>query len=131
MQFPESLPFDAKGPLLVFNGGQKGKKTLILVHVYASVPAPTAFITRVNVTRVKNGRYGLKIDSKIPVVAGGAGSLTKFSITNRKIFNYRGKKQSYFLAKCPTGSLFGQGEAMFTDGTRLKGTVVVPCTPKG
>ena len=131
VEFPESAPFDARGPLLVFNGGGTAKKTRILVHVYASVPAPTAFITPVTVTRVNKGKYGLKIDSRIPVVAGGAGSLTKFSITNKKIFNYKGRKESYFLAKCPTGNLFGQGDALFSDGTRLKGTVVVPCTPKG
>lgn len=131
VEFPESKPFDAKGPLVVFNGGTKGNKTLVLVHVYANVPAPTAFITRVEVTKVNHGRYGLAIDSKIPVVAGGAGSLTDFALTGKKFFNYKGKKQSYYLAKCPTGSFFGQGALSFSDGTRLKGTVVTPCTPKG
>jgi hypothetical protein len=131
VEFPEQKPFDATGPLLVFNGGVKGGKTLILVHVYANVPAPTAFVTRVNVTKINKGKYGLKVDAKIPTVAGGAGSLTNFSITNKKFFNYKGKKQSYFLAKCPSGSLFGQGEVSFSSGDKLKGTVAVPCTSKG
>ena len=131
VEFPEQAPFDAKGPLLVFNGGQKGGKTLILVHVYANVPAPTAFVTSVNVSKVNNGRYGLKFEAKIPVVAGGAGSLTAFSVTLRKNFTYKGRQQSYFLAKCPIGRLFGQGEVTFTDGTRLKGAAALPCTPKG
>jgi hypothetical protein len=131
VEFAESAPFDAKGPLLVFNGGGTPRKTKILVHVYANVPVPTAFITPVTVTKIKNGKYGLKIDSRIPVVAGGAGSLTKFEIANKKIFTYKGKKQSYFLAKCPSGKLFGKGDVAFSDGTRLKGTVAVPCTPKG
>jgi hypothetical protein len=131
VEFPEQAPFDAKGPLLVFNGGQKGGKTLILVHVYASVPAPTAFVTKVNVSKVNNGKYGLKFETQIPVVAGGAGSLTAFSVTLRKNFTYKGKRQSYFLAKCPVGRLFGQGNVTFTDGTRLKGTAALPCTPKG
>ncbi len=131
VEFAEQKPFDATGPLRVFNGGTKGGKTLILVHVYANVPAPTAFITRVNITKEHKGKYGLHIDSKIPVVAGGAGSLTNFSIANKKTFTYKGKKQSYFLAKCPTGQLFGQGEVSFSNGDKLKGTVAVPCTPKG
>jgi hypothetical protein len=131
VEFAEQAPFDAKGPLLVFNGGTKGGKTLILVHVYANVPAPTAFITKVNVTKENKGKYGLHIDSKIPTVAGGAGSLTNFEIKNKKIFTYKGKKKSYFLAKCPSGSLFGQGEVSFSNGDKLKGTVAVPCTPKG
>ena len=95
------------------------------------MPAPTAFITKVFVTKEHKGKYGLHLDSKIPTVAGGAGSLTNFEITNKKIFTYKGKKHSYFLAKCPTGSLFGEGEVTFSNGDRLKGSVVVPCTPKG
>ena len=130
VEFPESAPFDAKGPLLVFNGGQRGGKTLILIHVYANVPTPTAFVTRVNVTKVDNGKYGLKFNSRIPVVAGGAGSLTGFSVKLRRTFIYKGKRQSYLLAKCPLGRLFGQGTLTFTDGARLKGTAALPCTPK-
>jgi hypothetical protein len=129
VEFPESAPFDAKGPLLVFNGGQRGGKTLILIHVYANVPTPTAFVTKVNVTKVNNGKYGLKFDSQIPVVAGGAGSLTEFSVKLRRTFTHGGKQQSYLVAKCPLGRLFGQGTLAFTDGTRLKGTAALPCTP--
>jgi hypothetical protein len=131
VEFPESAPFDAKGPLLVFNGGQKGGKTLLLIHVYANVPTPTAFVTRVNVTKVKDGKYGLKFDSRIPLIAGGAGSLTAFSLELQKMFTYKGRRQSYLLAKCPLGRLFGQGTLTFTDGTSLKGTAALPCTPKG
>jgi hypothetical protein len=131
VEFAEQAPFNAKGPLRVFNGGTKGGKTTIYVHVYANVPAPTAFITKVVVTKINKGKYGLKVAANIPTVAGGAGSLTNFEITNKKFFNYKGKKQSYFLAKCPTGSLFGQGEVSFNNGDKLKGTVAVPCTPKG
>jgi hypothetical protein len=131
VEFPEQAPFNARGPLVVFNGGGTPAKTKILIHVYANVPAPTAFITPVTVSKVHNGKYGLKIDSRIPTIAGGAGSLTRFEITNHKLFNYKGRQQSYFLAKCPTGKLFGSGDVSFSDGTRLQGSVVVPCTPKG
>jgi hypothetical protein len=131
VQFPESTPFTAKGPLIVFNGGVKGKTTTLFVHVYASVPAPTAFITPVKVTKISKGKYGNKVVADIPTIAGGSGSTIHFSVTNKKLFSYKGKKQSYFLAKCPTGKFFAQGAVGFTDGTRLKGTVIRPCTPKG
>lgn len=130
VEFPESAPFDAKGPLLAFNGGQKGGKTLILVHVYANVPVPTAFVTRVNISKINNGRYGLKFDSRIPVIAGGAGSLTEFSLNLRKMFTFKGERQSYLLAKCPLGRLFGEGVLTYADGTRLKGAAALPCIPK-
>jgi hypothetical protein len=131
VEFPESAPFNAKGPLLVFNGGGTPKKTKIFVHVYAAVPTPTAFITPVTVTKISKGPYGNKVVASIPKIANDAGSTIKFSITNRKTFTYKGKKQSYFLAKCKTGKFFAQGSAKFSDGTRLKGTVIRPCTPKG
>jgi hypothetical protein len=130
VEFPEQAPFDAKGPLVVFNGGGTPARTKIYVHVYANVPAPTAFITPVTVTKVNNGKYGMKIDSKIPTVAGGSGSLTRFEISNHRIFTYKGRKQSYFLAKCPSGRLFGRGEVWFTNGDRMNASVWVPCTPK-
>jgi hypothetical protein len=131
VQFPESKPFLARGPLIVFNGGVKGKTTELFVHVYANVPAPTAFITPVKVTKISKGKYGNKVTSQIPVIAGGSGSTIHFSVTNKKIFTYKGKKKSYFVAKCPTGKFFAQASVGFNDGTKLKGTVVRPCTPKG
>jgi len=131
VEFAESAPFDAKGPLLVFNGGTRGNSTLVLIHVYASVPAPTAFITRIQIEKINKGRFGYSIKSKIPVVAGGAGSLTKFSIANKKFFTYQGNKKSYFLGKCPTGRFLAEGSVSFSDSSRLKGIIVVPCTPKG
>jgi hypothetical protein len=131
VEFAEQKPFKAKGPLIVFNGGVKGGKTQLYVHVYANVPAPTAFITPVTVTKIHAGKYGNKVVGKIPVIAGGAGSTIKFQIKNHKIFRYKGKKQSYLLAKCATGKFYARGSAKFSDGSRLKGNVIRPCTPKG
>lgn len=131
VEFPEQAPFKAKGPLLVFNGGGNKKKTKIYVHVYANVPAPTAFITPVVVTKIKKGRYGNKVVGRIPKIANDAGSTIKFSVTNKKIFRYKKKKKSYFLARCATGKFFARGAVAFSDGTRLKGTVIRSCNQKG
>ncbi len=131
VEFAESKPFKARGPLIVFNGGVKGGKTQLYVHVYANVPAPTAFITPVTVTKIHSGKYGNKVVSKIPSIAGGAGSTIKFEIKNHKIFTYKGKKQSYLLAKCATGKFFARGAGKFSDGSSLKGAITTPCTPKG
>lgn len=129
--FPEQKPFNAKGPLVVFNGGVKGGKTQIYVHVYANVPAPTAFITPVTVTKIHGGKYGTKVVGKIPQIAGGNGSTIKFFIKNHKIFHYKGKTQSYLLAKCPTGKFFARATSKFSNGDKLSGNIIRPCTPKG
>ena len=43
--------------------------------------------------------------SQIPSIAGGAGSVTKFKLTIDRRFTYKGKKESYLTASCPTGRL--------------------------
>jgi hypothetical protein len=85
----------------------------------------------VKVSKVKNGRYGTKSVAKIPVIAGGAGSPIFFELNVDRKFTYKGKKQSYLLAKCPDGHLNAKGTGVFSDGTRLAGSVVRSCTPKG
>jgi hypothetical protein len=121
--FPEQAPIPVNSKLLAFNGGVKGGTTTILLHAYLTQPTPTAIVTTVKIKKHKNGRYGLKSVASIPKIAGGAGSVTNFNLTINK--------KGYLLAKCPDGHLDAQGEAVFADGTRAKGSVTRPCTPKG
>ncbi len=126
---PEQAPFSAKGPIVLFNGGVHGKTTLLLVHTYVSVPAPTAVIVAVKITKIHRGHFGLHIEAKVPAIAGGFGSVTKFKIKIGRSFTYKGRKQSYLTASCPTGHYYAEGKADFADGTSLKITHVLPCTP--
>ena len=121
--FPESAPIPIQSKLLLFNGGVSGGKTTIYIHAYLSNPIAAAIVTTVKIKKKKNGRYGLQSIASVPKIAGGAGSVTSFSLT----VNEKG----YLTAKCPDGHLDAQGEAVFDDGTRAKGSVTRPCTPKG
>ncbi len=127
--FPEQKPFAAKGPIVLFNGGVHGGTTLLLIHTYVDVPAPTAVIVTVKITRIHRGHYGLHTVSQIPAIAGGAGSVTKFKLTIDRTFTYKGKKESYLTASCPTGHYYTEGKVQFSDATALKITHVLPCTP--
>jgi len=131
VEFPESKPFIAKSKLIAFNGGVKGGKTTIYIHAYLSSPVSAAVVTTVKVSKIHNGRYGLKSIATIPKIAGGYGSPINFSLKVGRTFTYKGKKQSYLLAKCPDGHLNAKGTGVFADGTRLTGSVVRSCTPKG
>jgi hypothetical protein len=131
IEFAEQAPIVAHSKLIAFNGGVKGGTTTIFIHAFLTVPVPAAVVTTVKVTKVHNGRYGLKSVATIPVIAGGAGSPINFSLKLHRDFTYKGKKQSYFLAKCPDGHLNAKGSGVFDDGTKLVGSVVLPCTPKG
>ena len=129
--FPEQQPFAATGPILLFNGGVHGGSTLILIHTYVAVPAPTAVIATAKLTKIHRGRYGTHVVAEIPPIAGGFGSVTKFKITIKRSFTYKGKKQSYLTASCPTGHYYTEGEVGFAGGTTLAITHVLPCSPAG
>jgi hypothetical protein len=131
VEFPEQAPFIAKSKLLAFNGGVKGATTTIFVHAYLSSPVSAAVVTTVKVSKIHNGRYGLKSVATVPKIAGGYGSPISFSLKVGRSFTYKGKKQSYLLAKCPDGHLSARGTGVFSDGSRLTGSLVRACTPKG
>lgn len=129
--FPEQAPLIAKGPIVLFNGGVKGGTTLLFVHTYVNVPAPTAVVVPVEITRIHRGHYGTHTVSLIPAIAGGAGSVIKFKLIIGRRFTYRGTKESYVSARCPTGIYYTEGRILFADGAALQGVHLLPCTPLG
>jgi hypothetical protein len=129
--FPEQEPFSSTGPVVLFNGGVRGKTTLVLLHAYVDVPAPTAIVVPAEVVRLGGkGPFGLEILATIPRIAGGAGSVTGFRLAVGRRFTRAGEKASLLTASCPTGSYRTEGEAEFADGTVLSIDHVFPCTPE-
>lgn len=126
--FPEQAPFEASGPLLIFNGKPKGGKPVLVFQVHADVPAPTTFVTEGVISRA-SGKYGTSTEIRVPTIVGGQGSLTSFKATLHKTWTYKGQKKSLLVASCPTGSLFAHGEFTFADGTRISGEITKSCTP--
>lgn len=126
---PEQQPFSASGPLLIFNGS-KGNKQMLILHVYAHVPAPTTFVVPVKISK-EHGKYGTNALINVPKIVGGAGSVTSFKAKLGKHWRYKGKKVSLLNASCPTGALFVHGVFTFSGGTKLDGVFNKPCTPKG
>jgi hypothetical protein len=121
--FPESTPFSAKGPLVIFNGGSRGNRALILIHAYVNVPAPTAIVETVVVTKEHDGPYNLHSAGTIPVIAGGSGVVTSFELTINR--------PGYLLASCSDGKFFAHVVAVFRGGTELMGSFIRPCTRIG
>ena len=129
--FPEQNPFSARGPVVLFNGGVHGDTTLLLIHAYVAVPAPTAVVATVKLTHIHRGHYGLHAEARIPSIAGGSASVTKYKIAINRTFTYKGKEMSYLTASCPTGHYFAEGKVQFSDDTTLEVTHLLPCTPRG
>jgi hypothetical protein len=127
--FPEQKPILASGPVSFFNGGVHGGETVLFIHTYVDIPAPTAVVATVKFTKIHRGHYGLHTVAQIPPIAGGAGSVTKYDLEVGRSFTYKGKKKSYLTASCPTGLYYAEGKVQFSDGTRLEITHALPCTP--
>jgi hypothetical protein len=119
--FPESSPFEARGPLVLFNGGVRNGKALLLIHAYVRVPAPTAVITPVLTSREHKGPYRLHSVASIPAIASGAGSPTYFFLNI--------DRHGYLTANCDNGHFSAHIAAAFRDGTSLEGSFERPCTP--
>lgn len=137
VQFPEQASFEAKGPLLAFNGPSEGGGGYggggyneQLYYVYADVPVPTALIAVGKVSKA-TGAYGYKISISIPKIAGGAGSFNSTEFTIDRKWTYMGKEHSFLNAECATGHFGAQVEVVFDDGTNLTGNVLQACKSSG
>lgn len=125
--FPEQPPIPAKSPLLVFNGGVKGGVTTFYIHAYLTQPIVTAIVTTVKIKKAGNG---LKTVTTVPKIAGGAGSVTDFSLQIDKKFTYKGKKVSVLSAKCVGSKIEAHVTAKFYDNSQLSADVLRTCTSK-
>ena len=123
---PEQAPFPASGPLLIFNAPPEGKKPVLVIQVYAHVPAATTFVTKAVIGKA-HGIYGTSTLVEIPKIVAGQGSLTSFSVSIHKTWSYKGKKQSLLYATCPSGHLYAHGAFTFVEGTSVAGNIVKPC----
>jgi hypothetical protein len=82
----------------------------------------------VKISKVHNGRYGLKSVAAIPKIAGGSGSVKSFSLKIGKQYTFRGKRLSILSAKCSDGKLQAHAEAIFADGTDAATDILRTCT---
>jgi hypothetical protein len=131
ISFPEQAPFDAVGPIVLFNGGVRGGTTTIYAHTYVDVPAPTALVVTVKATKEHDGPYGLHTVATVPLIAGGAGAVKSFELTIHRLFTYRGKRESFLEGRCEDGRFLAKVEFALRDGEKLAGAVTRACQVAG
>lgn len=134
---PGAERMSTRSRLTVFNGGRRGRTTMLFVHGYAQLPRPQALVARIEVEKIAGGLHSV-ID--VPAIAGGYGSLTEISLKLRRSFSYRGERKSFLSARCPDGKFIVQTpKLVFKNEARipgvaaqtvLKGGIAVPCKPK-
>jgi hypothetical protein len=128
--FPEQTPFDSTGPLVFFNGGERNGVIEVFAHAYVDVPAPTAVVSTVEITRTHKSAYGLHIETEVPRIAGGAGSAIAATFNVRGDYIHKGKRRSVISGRCSEGRILAKGTFSFSDSTALSGALVYPCTAK-
>jgi hypothetical protein len=136
--FPEQNPIKVASPITVFNGGEKGGKVTLLIHTFLTVPVPAAIVTTVTIQKKGSGLHSI---AKVPVIAGGSGSALDFKFKLGRTYSYKGKKVGYLEARCPDGVFnVSTPKTVFKNeahtpgvpaATILKGSLAIPCTPKG
>jgi hypothetical protein len=100
VDFPDQDPFDAIGPLLIFNGKPAHGNPVIVFHVLANVPLPTTFVVAAEITKSPKKGFGKRVVTKVPPIAGGNGTLVEFHAT---IDKKPATGEKYLLAKCANG----------------------------
>ncbi|HET6998711.1 MAG TPA: hypothetical protein VFI03_08985 [Solirubrobacterales bacterium] len=131
VNFPEQAPIPADSPITLFNGPRMGGDPSVLAHAHTTVPGPVTFIVPIRIETIHNGRYGYRVNARIPKIAGGAGVPISGSLRVGRKWTFKGQKHSFINARCPDGRLQAIGEFGFKDGSLLKGTFLSPCLGKG
>ena len=134
--FPEQAPIKVTSPITVFNGGGNARRSKILIHTFLTVPVPAAIVTQVT---IKKKGSGVNATAKIPVIAGGSGSVLDFRFKLGRNFRFRGQKRSWAMARCPDGVFkVKTPKTVFKNEARtpgvgaqtvLRGGLAVPCKP--
>jgi hypothetical protein len=122
--------YDVEQTVTAFNGVPKGGKPTVLLHTYGTTPIQTTLVLVGTVSNYDKEGYGPQLDVQIPLIAGGTGSLTEFEVTINKKFSYKGKKESFISASCPSKTLKTRSVFTYLDGSSLEALHSQPCTQK-
>jgi hypothetical protein len=125
-----SRVYDVEQTVTAFNGVPKGGKPTVLLHTYGTTPLQATFVLVGTVTNPNKEGYGPRLDVQIPLIAGGTGALTEFSVTINKKYSYKGEKASFIVASCPSKTLKTRSVFTYLDGSSLEALHTQPCTQK-
>lgn len=142
--FPESPPLLVKSNATVFYGRMRrpmredtrasveaAKATVPALFTIFDlpIPVPTTVVIPVTAHRLDKDIYGYRVEGKIPVVAGGSGSLLSLRLRIGKRWTYKGRRYSLLSARCPVPSrrLLMRSSFLFADEETLAATLLEPC----
>lgn len=123
----------ARGKILAFNA-TRGGKPMLLLHLYGTVPVQATFVLPLKIERRQKGELGTLLATKIPVLAGGLGSITEVKLAIGRRYSYEGRRRSFLSASCaaPVGFesapfAFARGSFHFVGGTDIEANLTRTC----
>lgn len=127
----------ASGRILAFNGFYRGAPALLL-HFYVGLPVQATLILPLVISHDAEGRFGTVLTTRIPVLAGGGGSITQISLEIGRQYRFHGQNRSFISASCaaPSGFpgaifTFARGSFGFADGRKIVTTLTRDCKVRG
>lgn len=129
VKFPDQAAFQAPADnMLLFNMRGRGRHPGIVVHAYAFTPLPTTFVVPVRFTNSPNRRlYHHRTIVRIPLIAGGNGSMTMFDATLNRRWRFRGRPRSFINAGCPRRVHRAEGMFRFRGGPVVNASIAKRC----
>jgi hypothetical protein len=99
---PDPAPTsDVPTPVSAFNG-PPGE---LLLHLFIAEPAPETIVVPMAISRVRDGRYGTRLDADLPAIEGGYGRLVDLNLTLARRHRLKGRKAGFAEARCRGGRL--------------------------
>ncbi len=102
------------GRALVFNGIVDGRQGM-LIHIYISRPVKLTLVIPLKISR-GSGRFGTVMSTRVPMLAGGFGSITELQLKIGRQFSYGGHRHSYLSASCSAPEGFPGATFTFARG---------------
>jgi hypothetical protein len=127
VNLPGQAAVQVSSPLTIFNAPPVRGRPSLIAHAYETVPAPKTLLVPFSIEKVKQGRYGYRVEIEMPEIAGGYGAATLAKATVGKTWKQGGSTVGYVSAHCEGGRLQVHGTLTFTDGSFFPGTLTSPC----
>jgi hypothetical protein len=97
-------PIPVEGRALVFNGPVDGRAGM-LIHIYISRPVRVTLVVPLRISH-RSGEFGTVLTTKVPLLAGGIGSITELQLRIGRQYTSGGVHRSYLSAACAAPSGF-------------------------
>jgi hypothetical protein len=103
------------GRALVFNSSVHGAPGMA-IHIYISAPVRLTLIIPIQISH-QEGQFGTVLKTKVPLLAGGAASVTELKLKIGRRYTVHGERRSYLSAACSAPAGYPGAVFAFARGT--------------